>query len=120
MSRRFATTTGVSAVGYGKPPVHSRFRKGVSGNPGGRPRGTTTARGIKLLLKEAYRTVLVKEGGRVLALPAIQVLMRGQIALAAKGNGPAQRAVIQQVYAIEQEQANKTAEGNSAQRGPDP
>jgi Family of unknown function (DUF5681) len=26
-------------VGYGKPPVHSRFRKGQSGNPRGRPRG---------------------------------------------------------------------------------
>jgi hypothetical protein len=24
-------------IGYGKPPVHSRFRKGQSGNPGGRP-----------------------------------------------------------------------------------
>lgn len=26
------------AVGYGKPPQHTRFRKGRSGNPGGRPR----------------------------------------------------------------------------------
>lgn len=25
-------------VGYGKPPASSRFRKGVSGNPKGRPR----------------------------------------------------------------------------------
>jgi Family of unknown function (DUF5681) len=25
-------------VGYGKPPVASRFKKGQSGNPGGRPR----------------------------------------------------------------------------------
>lgn len=25
-------------VGYKKPPVHSRFKKGVSGNPKGRPR----------------------------------------------------------------------------------
>jgi hypothetical protein len=24
-------------VGYGRPPVHSRFQKGQSGNPGGRP-----------------------------------------------------------------------------------
>jgi hypothetical protein len=24
-------------VGYGKPPIHSQFRKGRSGNPGGRP-----------------------------------------------------------------------------------
>jgi hypothetical protein len=27
------------AVGYGRPPVHTRFTKGRSGNPRGRPRG---------------------------------------------------------------------------------
>lgn len=27
-----------SAIGYGKPPIHSRFKKGVSGNPTGRPK----------------------------------------------------------------------------------
>jgi hypothetical protein len=27
-------------VGYGKPPKHTRFRKGLSGNPRGRPKGT--------------------------------------------------------------------------------
>ena len=26
-------------VGYGRPPRHSRFRPGQSGNPGGRPKG---------------------------------------------------------------------------------
>jgi len=30
-----ATTRG--AVGYGKPPRHTRFQKGKSGNPKGRP-----------------------------------------------------------------------------------
>jgi hypothetical protein len=30
-------------IGYGKPPVHSRFRKGQSGNPGGRPGPRRTA-----------------------------------------------------------------------------
>jgi hypothetical protein len=27
-----------SNVGYGKPPVHTRFKKGVSGNPSGLPK----------------------------------------------------------------------------------
>jgi len=27
-------------VGYGRPPVHSRFKPGQSGNPPGRPKGT--------------------------------------------------------------------------------
>ena len=26
-------------VGYGRPPRHSQFRPGESGNPGGRPKG---------------------------------------------------------------------------------
>jgi hypothetical protein len=38
------------AVGYGKPPVESRFQKGQSGNPGGRPGGTKT---LAALLGEA-------------------------------------------------------------------
>ena len=29
-------------VGYAKPPLHSRFTKGHSGNPGGRPRAPQT------------------------------------------------------------------------------
>jgi hypothetical protein len=82
------------AIGYGKPPLHTRCAKGHSGNPGGRPRRTSVERVKALALEEAYRTATVKEGGRAVTLPAIQVILRRQVALAAKGNGPAQRAVI--------------------------
>ena len=35
-----ATPAGEHTVGYRKPPMHSRFKKGKSGNPNGRPKGT--------------------------------------------------------------------------------
>jgi Family of unknown function (DUF5681) len=49
-------------VGYGKPPVHTRFQKGQSGNPKGRPRGR---KNLSSLLNEALNGwVIVVENGR--------------------------------------------------------
>ena len=48
-------------VGYGKPPRHSRFKKGEpSANPRGRPRKNMTA----LLVEGLYKKVTVTENGR--------------------------------------------------------
>jgi hypothetical protein len=52
-------------VGYGKPPQHTQFRRGQSGNPGGRPRGITAGRANAMALKEAYRMVAVKVGDAI-------------------------------------------------------
>jgi histone H3/H4 len=108
------------AVGYGKPPLHTRFRKGQSGNPGGRPRGMTGGKATALALKEAYRLVTVREGDKVITLPAIQAILRSQIALAAKGNGPAQRAIIEAVQAIEREIAEQAAAATKHQESTTP
>jgi Family of unknown function (DUF5681) len=49
-------------VGYGKPPVHTRFQKGQSGNPKGRPRGR---KNLSSLLNDALNGwVIVVENGR--------------------------------------------------------
>jgi hypothetical protein len=93
------------AIGYGKPPAHTRFRKGQSGNPSGKATESPVRRARALALEEAYRTVTVADGAGGVAMPAIQAIMRRQIALAMKGNGPAQRAVIAAVAGIEDEQA---------------
>jgi hypothetical protein len=48
-------------VGYGKPPRHTRFAKGQSGNPRGRPCG---AKNFTTLLQEALdEPVTVTENG---------------------------------------------------------
>ncbi len=47
------------AVGYGKPPLHSRFRKGRSGNPLGRPRRKTD---LASLLSQALDQPTAAEG----------------------------------------------------------
>ena len=55
--------TGDYEVGYGKPPQHTRFAKGQSGNPRGRPRG---AKNFTTLLDEALNepVTVTENGGR--------------------------------------------------------
>jgi Family of unknown function (DUF5681)/Histidine kinase-, DNA gyrase B-, and HSP90-like ATPase len=50
-------------VGYGKPPRHTRFKKGQSGNLKGRPKGSQN---LTTLLSEALneRVIVTENGGR--------------------------------------------------------
>jgi hypothetical protein len=55
------------------------------------------------LRKEVYRLVNAREGDKTMRVPALLAVLRSHLALAAKGNVPAQRAVLRNIQEIEAE-----------------
>lgn len=72
------------AVGYCKPPKHSRFKPGYSGNPRGRPRKN---RSIESMIKrELDLTISVSEGGRELRISKREAVVKQFVNRAIKGD----------------------------------
>ena len=73
------------AVGYGKPPGHTRFGKGRSGNPKGRPSG---AKNLTTLFHEALNeTVIVAENGGRRKISKRQAIVKQIVNKAARAIG---------------------------------
>ena len=79
-------------VGWCKPPVGHRFKKGQSGNPKGRTRGT---RNLKTDLRELLQAkVVVREGEHPVRISTQQALLKSTLLRALKGDARATTNIL--------------------------
>jgi hypothetical protein len=87
-------------LGYKRPPKHSRFRKGVSGNPRGRPKGK---RNFATVLKEILEEkVVINEGRARKTVTKLEAALKQLANKAASGDLVAARQLIALVRSAEQ------------------
>ena len=92
-------------VGYAKPPKHTRFKKGQSGNPKGRPKGS---RNFATDLDDVLSTkVTVQENGRPREVTAQQATLLQLVAKALKGDV---RAIDRLLTLADQRSAEREAQ----------
>lgn len=79
-------------IGFGKPPKHTQFRKGQSGNPKGRPKGSKNI--IVLIRKALEEKVTVKGPGGTHSMSTFEAALMQQANKAASGDIRAFREVL--------------------------
>lgn len=102
-------------TGYKRPPQHSRFKKGQSGNPKGRPktahRELDSDRSANAIVRrEGERLISVREGTEVRDMPTIDAVARKQAATALAGNAYAQKHFFERYDRGERERQQRIAE----------
>ena len=79
-------------IGYCRPPAHTRFKPGQSGNPAGRRKGQPSIG--DLILREATRLVTVKNAGGIEKITKREALIRQLFNKAMQGDLAAARLIL--------------------------
>jgi hypothetical protein len=95
------------AVGYKRPPRHTRFQPGVSGNPSGRRKGSKNIRTIfEQILREE---ISLRDGGVTKKITKAEAIVRALVHGAIKGESSSQQNLFrlaQQIGQFEEAPAN--------------
>jgi hypothetical protein len=86
------------SIGYGKPPITSRFKPGETGNAKGRPKGH---KNLKTLIRQAMTArIVIQEGSSKRGVSKIEGVVLRQLQNALKGNDRAAMAVIRMAHQL--------------------
>jgi hypothetical protein len=93
-------------VGRGRPPKHSQFKDGQSGNPRGRPKGRPNRK--TLIQRMLDEKVTVKTAGGTKRISAAEAATRRVFELAMKGDWKALELFLRWVEACNADNDNAT------------
>ena len=92
-------------IGYRRPPLHTRFQPGVSGNPSGRRKG---AKNLRTLVEDILREEIpLREGSVTKKVTKAEAVVRGLVIGAMKGDSRSQMTLFrlaEQIGQFEQAQ----------------
>jgi Family of unknown function (DUF5681) len=87
-----AASSSKRGVGYGSPPIETRFVPGESGNPNGRPK---KSRNLKTIIRNALTgSVIVREGEKKRSVSKLEGIVLRQLESALRGNDKAALATL--------------------------
>jgi hypothetical protein len=89
-------------VGYGKPPRATRFKKGLSGNLKGRPKGSLNV--ATVFTKTLREKVVINENGRRKTVTKLQAALKQLVNKGASGDLRALRQLVELAHDAEAKQ----------------
>jgi len=99
-------------TGYRRPPRQTQFRKGRSGNPNGRPKGS---RSLATLMGNALNeAVVINENGRRRTITKGEAIIKQLVNRGAAGDARSIQLLLAQIRVIEADLESPTREGEES------
>jgi hypothetical protein len=106
--KKRATSAAHYEVGYCKPPKHTRFKKGQSGNPGGRRKRPCTM--AETLHNELSQTTVVDVGGKKKTVTKMEAAVKRLIEKSISGDMSAFRVLSVLSHVLHSEETGPNSE----------